>query len=283
MIKQFLTQLGIPLFALFMLLMAIAFSLHQPSYTLPNLSRPPAISPFQHSIAGIGIIEPQNGTINVGSSATGIISRVYVETGSVVNAGDPLFKLDDSEINAQINLARVKLYAARLELDDILRTCKVTCGNILAGREKVAIAQADLAILTTRLNNLTVRAPVAGKVFNVNVKTGENVQMSAQVQPLITLGNSNKIMWVRVEIDETNLFQISPQGKAIGILKGKKTPIPLQYVKKDLLIAPKKNLIGGSNELVDTRVADIIYSFDNTKIDALPGQHMDVFIESTVK
>ena len=46
------------------------------------------------------------------------------------------------------------------------------------------------------------------------------------------------------------------------------------------MIMPKKSLTGDSTERVDTRVLQVIYSFDPTQLHAYVGQQMDVFIEA---
>ena len=43
---------------------------------------------------------------------------------------------------------------------------------------------------------------------------------------------------------------------------------------------PKKSLTGDSAERVDTRVLQVLYSFDPKSLPVYVGQQMDVFIEA---
>jgi HlyD family secretion protein len=45
-------------------------------------------------------------------------------------------------------------------------------------------------------------------------------------------------------------------------------------------VTPKTSLTGSSTERVDTRVLQVIYSFDRNALPAYVGQQMDVFIET---
>ena len=86
-------------------------------------------------------------------------------------------------------------------------------------------------------------------------------------------------MNVRVEIDETDAQRFKISGAAVGSLRNQENKsTELTFVRIEPLLAAKKSLTGDGNERVDTRVLEIIYSFDNAKIHAYPGQQMDVFI-----
>ena len=48
----------------------------------------------------------------------------------------------------------------------------------------------------------------------------------------------------------------------------------------DLYVVPKASLTGASTERVDTRVLQVIFSFDRRNLPIFVGQQMDVFIEA---
>src|SRR5277367_1734087 len=67
--------------------------------------RTPARTPFAHSIAATGILEPASQNIAVGSALPGVVLEVYVpveRVGARVKAGDPLFHVDDRHLQAQL-------------------------------------------------------------------------------------------------------------------------------------------------------------------------------------
>jgi hypothetical protein len=45
-------------------------------------------------------------------------------------------------------------------------------------------------------------------------------------------------------------------------------------------VVPKKSLTGESTERVDTRVLQVLYKFEQSKLPVYVGQQMDVFIEA---
>jgi multidrug resistance efflux pump len=67
-------------------------------------------------VAGAGIIEPQTENIEVGSPVPGIVVEVPAEVGQKVKAGDPLFRLDDRELKAELQVRKAALAAAKAEL-----------------------------------------------------------------------------------------------------------------------------------------------------------------------
>ncbi len=66
-----------------------------------------------------------------------------------------------------------------------------------------------------------------------------------------------------------------PSCVAIG-----KCNTPLQYVRTEPYIVPKRSLTGDTTERVDTRVLQLLYGFDRNELPVYVGQQMDVFIEA---
>jgi HlyD family secretion protein len=84
----------------------------------PRLAPPvnPASSRFSHTVAATGIVEPQFENISVGSSQPGIVVEVFVKTGQKVRAGEPLFRIDDRELRAQLACRESDCEQARAQL-----------------------------------------------------------------------------------------------------------------------------------------------------------------------
>jgi ABC-type multidrug transport system ATPase subunit len=73
-----------------------------------------------------------------------------------------------------------------------------------------------------------------------------------------------------------------PERELTAFRKGtRENPIPLTFVRVEPYILPKKSLTGESTERVDTRVLQVIYTFDMPKTPVYVGQQMDVFIDGT--
>ncbi len=67
----------------------------------------------------------------------------------------------------------------------------------------------------------------------------------------------------------------SPRGN--GSLK-----IPLEFVRFEPYVIPKKSLTGDSTERVDTRVLQVIYRVKDQNAPLHVGQQMDVYIEAPI-
>lgn len=80
----------------------------------------PAKSTFDTSVAGSGIIEASTQNIAIGTHLPGIITKLHVQAGDRVKAGDALFSIDDRTVRAEVlvraaNVQTAKQSLARLE------------------------------------------------------------------------------------------------------------------------------------------------------------------------
>jgi hypothetical protein len=100
-------------------------------------------------------------------------------------------------------------------------------------------------------------------------------------QPLILVGSVTPLH-VRVDVDENDAWRVRPGARAISYLRGNKDiSTPLKFVRFEPYVVPKKSLTGESTERVDTRVLQVIFSFDQGRLPIFVGQQMDVFIDAT--
>ena len=153
-------------------------------------------------------------------------------------------------------------------------------------REDIEVAKAEVARMEAgvksarvEIERLTVRAPLAAEILQINIRPGEFAQSGAPGLPLLLLGNLDK-MHVRVDIDENDAWRFKPEAPAMAFIRGQpkfKTDLTFEYVES--YIIPKRSLTGDSTERVDTRVMQVIYSFKHGALPIYPGQQMDVFIE----
>jgi HlyD family secretion protein len=317
---------------------------------------PPEQPPgLQRIIAGAGIIEARMENIPIGTTVPGVVTEVYVDgrpghkrVGDRVQRGEPLFKIDDRELRAQLEVRLAALGAAEAQLrrleelprpEDLPpaeaaveeararlldaqaaydRDLPLFQKKLLAASDfdkiryalqaaKAALekAEADLARLKAGawqedlevaraaceqarsevrsvqmlIDRLVVRAPVDGQVLKVNVRPG---QFAALVwdEPMIVLGDVTRLH-VRVDVDENDLPRFMEGARAWATIKGQKEPrFPLEFVRIEPYVIPKRSLTGENAERVDTRVLQVLYALP----DELPqrlyvGQQMDVFLD----
>ncbi len=94
------------------------------------------------------------------------------------------------------------------------------------------------------------------------------------------LGDDTRLH-VRVDIDENDAWRFQPCASAMASVRGNpEIKTPLQYVRTDLDVIPKMTLTGDTTQRTDTRVLQVIYSFDPASLPLYVGQLMDVFIEA---
>jgi RND family efflux transporter MFP subunit len=265
----------------------------------PMVSEPPAPS-YQTFVAGAGLVEANTENIAIGTQIAGIVSKIYVQIGSQVKAGDPLFTIDDRAQRALIATDTAAVAAAKaqmeqakyeLKLGDELVQKKVISLEDLQTRQNAARtaeaqfvqAQANLDAAKTDLERLTVRAPLDGQVLQLKIHLGEFAPTGVLAQPLILFGGTEP-MNVRVDVDENDAWRVQQTATAVGYLRGNKAiNTPLTFVRFEPYVIPKVSLTGESTERVDTRVLQAIYSFERGNLPIYVGQQMDVYIDALAR
>ncbi|MBX7143455.1 MAG: HlyD family efflux transporter periplasmic adaptor subunit [Oligoflexia bacterium] len=177
-----------------------------------------------------------------------------------------------------LQMATAKAEAAKAEL--ALLKAGAWKQDLLVAEADAATAKAAAEAARVTLDRHTVRAPIDGEVLQVKVRVGEFAQTGTLIQPLIVLGKVDT-MHVRVDIDENDAWRLTPGSPAVANVRGNpKLSTELTYVRIEPLVVPKRSLTGDSTERVDTRVLQILYSFDSSKLPVYTGQLMDVFIKA---
>jgi multidrug resistance efflux pump len=146
-------------------------------------------------------------------------------------------------------------------------------------RAAIALADAQIRQTQTDIDRALVRAPVDGVVLQVNVRPGEYVGTPAG-QAAMVLGAVDNKVHVRVDIDEHDIPRFKTGAPARASLRGRPdVSYPLEYVRTEPYVIPKKSLTGDNTERVDTRVLQVIYALDTTDRPVFVGQQLDVFID----
>ena len=283
---------------------------NKPTPIAPAVTEP-ASAPYKSFIASSGIVEAQSRNIEIGTPLPGIVKTLNVKVGDKVKAGAALFSIDDRDTRATLAIkqadltkAKADLLIAKATLEDA-RTLNnlatavtdrraISAEELLKRHNTVSIAQArvesahafiqqaeaNLADTQTTLNRLTILAPVAGDVLQVNIRPGEFAQAGSVNPALLMLGNLDQVH-VRVDIDENDAWRFDKTRKAVAFLRGNRSfEVNLELAYVEPYVIPKKSLTGDSNERVDTRVLQALYRFDRKQLPIFVGQQMDVFIEA---
>src|SRR5262245_39383620 len=97
------------------------YHVNRESQTVPAAAPPeyPARSPYADSIAAAGVVEARTENIAIGAALSGLVLEVYVPSdrvGTQVTAGQPLFRVDDRHLKAQLKVAETRLASSESRL-----------------------------------------------------------------------------------------------------------------------------------------------------------------------
>jgi multidrug resistance efflux pump len=179
---------------------------------------------------------------------------------------------------ARLDQARATHEAARAQL--ALLEAGAWESDLRVARAQVDQAKAGLGALDIELDRRVVRSPVEGVVLQKNVREGEFAPAGVPAAPLMLVGTTNPLH-VRVDVDEHEAWRVREGARAVAFARGNKDiRTELVFVRFEPYIVPKRSLTGASTERVDTRVLQVIYSFDPSGERLFVGQQVDVFIEA---
>jgi len=184
------------------------------------------------SVQATGVIRAQIGAeVKVGSRISGRVERLYANIGDVVSKGQLLAQIEQLDLRAKVNEARMNLRVTQANMalasKNLARMEGLYARNLIA-RETVDVAEKDLAtaqaqaaqigetiqFATTQLSYANIYAPIDGVIASVATQQGETVSASAQNVPtFVTIVDLNRLE-VYAYVDETDIGKIKPGGEA---------------------------------------------------------------------
>lgn len=206
----------------------------------------------------------------------------FLRAKSIVGNGVSVEELELRQLNVQLAEAKVNEAEARNReaLGNLeLLAGKTTAPSILVQQAAVEQAQANVEKEEIEVQLRTIVAPRDATVLQVKIRVGEFVPAALLTTPLLTLGVTDPLH-VRVDIDESEIPRFDTSAKAFASVRGRpEVKVPLELVRVEPYVVPKRTLNGGVSERVDTRVMQLIYSVAPEVIGAIPGQQVDVYIQ----
>ena len=175
-----------------------------------------------------GLVEPIR-IIEVKSRASGEIMEILVETGDVVQPGQLLVRIDPRDVRNAYEQAEADLEVARARLTTAeaqrKRSAELREANVVTEQEyenatfeeanaraQFIKAQTNLQLARERLNDVVIRAPIAGTVIAETMEIGQIIASASQNisggTTLLTMADLNE-MQVRALVDETDLGRVS--------------------------------------------------------------------------
>ncbi|WP_080779850.1 efflux RND transporter periplasmic adaptor subunit [Chryseobacterium phocaeense] len=181
---------------------------------------------YAASVEGVSNVE-------IRPQVTGYLSKIFVDEGDYVNAGQALFKIEDQIFREQMKSAQASLITAqanlstaKIDLDrkkELLRNKMVSEIQVKeaeatynAARGAVSQAVSSIESAKINLNFSTIKAPVSGFIGRFNYRLGSLMTPSNQ-QPITLLSDIHEV-YTYFSMSETdfNNFQKKQAGSSIG-------------------------------------------------------------------
>ncbi len=184
------------------------------------------------TVLATGVIRPRVGAeVQVGSRVSGILAELNVTIGDHVFAGSLLAKLDPTEFQARVDLARAQVETAVADREyaaselsraqQMLEEAVITQAQIDAAerafktadaRERQARASLESAEIQLGYTNIT--APISGVVASVSTQVGETVAASFASPTFVTIIDLDRLeVWAYV--DETDIGRVEVDQRAV--------------------------------------------------------------------
>jgi multidrug resistance efflux pump len=192
---------------------------------------------------------------------------------------------DEEHMQRQLKFEAAQQDVARAQAEDALLRAGSWEEDLLVARANVDAAQAQITQVETEIQRALVTSPIDGQVLQVNVRPGEYVSAAAS-QALMVVGATNPLH-VRIDIDEHDVPRYQRGAAAKALVRGDAgREIPLNFVRVEPVIIPKRWLSGDNTERVDTRVLQVIYAIAPEAREGpigknlYVGQLLDVYLET---
>ena len=237
-----------------------------------------------------GVLEPIR-KVEVTSKASGEILRLYVDIGDQVEPGALLAEVDPRDVrnaadqaNADIEVARARIDIARRQVE---RSQELLESGVISPQEhesrtlEFANARASLVKSRTnsqlaqlRLEDVTIRAPMAGTILEKNVEEGQVIQSSSQNV------SSGTTLMVMADLDMIQVRTLVNEGDLGEIMEGMTT-----YVTVDAY--PDQTFVGIVDQIEPQAVVrqsvtlfPLIIRLDNRSRLLKPGMNTAVGIQT---
>ncbi|MFZ1292194.1 MAG: efflux RND transporter periplasmic adaptor subunit [Melioribacteraceae bacterium] len=145
----------------------------------------------------------------------GIVSKIFVEEGQVVKAGQILAKLKLDEIEAQFNQAKInyeKILRDFTRVENLYKDSVVTLEQFQNVKSGLDAASSTLIIAKFNLNYSTIIAPFSGKIYKKIINENEMVGPGT---PIFIMGSEETSWKIICGITDNDLpkFKIGDKAK----------------------------------------------------------------------
>lgn len=189
----------------------------------------------------------------VSSKVTGKLMEVNVDEGVAVKEGQVLARLDDSTLRAALALAQAQLSAARqavpeiqvrldearlllkrrtlldqdglvtaADLDQAEAEVNSLVARLASTREQIGVAESQVAVQQTALDDMVIRAPFGGMVISKDAQPGEMVSPVSAGGGFTRTGICTIVdmrsLEIEVDVNESYINRVTPDQPVTAVL-----------------------------------------------------------------
>ena len=189
----------------------------------------------------------------VSSKVTGKLVAVLVEEGMAVREGQVLARLDDSTVRSQLALAEARLVASRRAIAEqevrlneaqlnLARTRRLVeegvvgaadldtdtaevdslAARIALSREQVVVAEREIDVFRTQLDDMVIRAPFDGVAISKDAEEGEMISPVSAGGGFTRTGVSTLVdmdsLEIEVDVNESYINRVSDGQRVVANL-----------------------------------------------------------------
>ncbi|KEO74145.1 efflux RND transporter periplasmic adaptor subunit [Anditalea andensis] len=156
--------------------------------------------------------------LSIQSEASGKVIKVFKKKGQFVTAGEPIVKLDDEMLQAELSISEIKLKQAEKDLaryHNLSETEAITSKQLEESQNALEMIKAELKTIRKRLSNTLITAPISGYINEDYVEIGTLINPGMPVADLV----STDPMKLSIKVSEAEIVQIG-LGDKVGITVG---------------------------------------------------------------
>ncbi len=179
-------------------------------------------------VQATGVIRAKIGAeVKVGARISGRVEKLYANIGDVVKKGQVIARLEQEDLQAKVNEAKMnlKINEATLELaqKNLQRMQNLSAKDFIS-KDIVDVAEKDYRVTTAQVNQIretikyfetqmsyaNIYAPISGVIASVATQQGETVSASSlNVPTFVTIVDLHRLE-IYAYVDETDIGKITP-------------------------------------------------------------------------
>ena len=204
-----------------------------------------------------------NEDVELSSESSGIVRDIYLTEGAEVKKGDLLIKINDSDLQAQLNRAKFRLSLAEDRegrQKQLLEKGGISQEEYDATLNEVNVLRAEVALIEAQIDKTEIRAPFSGRLGLKYVSDGSYISPNSRITTL-------------QDIDPIKIDFSVPERYAAQVEVGTKVSFHVQGIEETMIaeVYAKEPSIN-----TETRTLQVRARSENTDGKLLPGAFADL-------